>query len=304
MTLLDSLLQKYPDTPKKRAKEWIVAGRVTVNGVVQRRPQEVVTDPAAVELLDRHAQTLDCGPTGLPIHPRVTLLHLDAALAVVNKAPSLLSVPAENYELSALTILTDFLAGKLRAVRTAHNLPPSYRNLKALPVHRLDQFTSGVFCMAMNPAARAKLIDQLQAHTMRREYIAFAEGRVSAPTGTWRDWLKLSEDQLRQFVIARAEPDAQEAVTHYEVVTEFRGVTKLRLRLETGRRHQIRVQAAHAGLPLVGDRVYNPTGRIRFDRQALHAETLRLVHPDTGQPMTFTAPLPKDLQQLEASLRS
>src|ERR1044071_3017797 len=166
MTLLDWLLLKYPDTPKKRAKQWIVAGRVTVNGAVLRRPQEVLPETVVVDLLDRQAQTLDCGPTGLPIHPRVTLLHLDTALAVVNKAPSLLSVPEENYELSALTILTDFLAGKLR---TAHSIPPAYRNLKALPVHRLDQYTSGVFCMAMNPDARATLIGQLQEHTMRRE---------------------------------------------------------------------------------------------------------------------------------------
>jgi 23S rRNA pseudouridine1911/1915/1917 synthase len=90
------------------------------------------------------------------------------------------------------------------------------------------------------------------------------------------------------------------------VIAEFprASVTKLRLRLETGRKHQIRVQAAHAGLPLVGDRVYNPTGRIEFDRQALHAETLSLEHPDTGSRMTFTAPLPEDLRQLEAKLRS
>lgn len=306
MTILDWLLQKYPDTPKKRAKQWILAGRVSVNGVVIRRPQEIIMDPRAkVELLDRNATTLECGPTGLPIHPRVTLLHLDAALAVVNKAPSLLSVPAENYELSALTILTDFLAGKLRVARTTHNLPPAYRNLKALPVHRLDQYTSGVFCMAMNPTARQHLIDQLSAHTMQRQYVAYVEGRPKSPKGAWRNWLKLSDDQLRQFVIPKAEADVLEAITNYEVIAEFprARVTKLRLRLETGRRHQIRVQAAHAGVPLVGDRVYNPQGRIEFDRQALHAETLSLEHPDTGVRMTFTALLPKDMQQLEAALR-
>jgi 23S rRNA pseudouridine1911/1915/1917 synthase len=304
MTILDWLLQKYTDTPKKRAKQWILAGRVSVNGVVIRRPQEVIPDPGAkVELLDRNATTLECGPTGLPIHPRVTLLHLDASLAVVNKAPSLLSVPAENYELSALTILTDFLAGKLRAVRTAHNLPPAYRNLKALPVHRLDQFTSGVFCMAMNPTARQHLIDQLSVHTMQRQYVAYVEGRPKSPKGTWRNWLKLSDDQLRQFVIPRAEADSLEATTNYEVIAEFAHVTKLRLRLETGRRHQIRVQAAHAGLPLVGDRVYNPHGKVEFPRQALHAETLSLEHPDTGVRMSWTAELPKDLRQLEAGLR-
>jgi 23S rRNA pseudouridine1911/1915/1917 synthase len=289
MTLLDWLLEKYPDTPKKRAKQWIMAGRVSVNGVVIRQPHAAVE--GAVELLDRRQVSL---PVPFAIHPRLTLLHLDAALAVVDKAPSLLSVPADNFELSALSILTDVLAGKLRV-----DIPAAYRRLKPLPVHRLDQFTSGVFCIAMNPDARAKLIDQLQAHTMRREYIAFVEGRPKQPTGTWRNKLKLSDDQLRQFVAA----DGEESITHYEVIAEYVGVTKLRLRLETGRRHQIRVQAAHAGLPLVGDRVYNPDGRIRFDRQALHAETLSLVHPDTGKQMTFTAPLPKDLQQLEASLR-
>src|SRR5437667_1214868 len=229
MTLLDRLLQKYPETPKKRAKQWIQAGRVSVNGVVLRRPQEVVPEAVTVELLDRQAQTLDCGPTGLPIHPRLILLHLDAALAVVNKAPSLLSVPAENYELSALSILADVLAGKLR---TAQLIPAAYRQLQPLPVHRLDQFTSGVFCMAMNPTARQHLIDQLSAHTMKRQYVAYVEGRLPVATGTWRNWLKLSADELRQFVIPKPEPEALEAITHYEVIREFANVAKLRLRLE------------------------------------------------------------------------
>jgi 23S rRNA pseudouridine1911/1915/1917 synthase len=196
MTLLDWLLEQFPDTPKKRARQWIQAGRVTVNGVVLRQPHAEVT--GEIELLDRRQVSL---PVPLAIHPRVTLLHLDPALAVVNKAAGLLSVPDERGELSALSILTDFLAGKLR---TAHSVPPAYRALKPLPVHRLDQYTSGVFCMAMNADARAKLIAQLQAHTMRREYIAFAEGRPKQPTGTWRNWLKLSDDELRQFIVARA----------------------------------------------------------------------------------------------------
>jgi 23S rRNA pseudouridine1911/1915/1917 synthase len=300
---LEWLLEKFPDTPKKRAKQWINAGRVRVNGVVLRKPQQSIPDPGAtLELLDRQAKTLDCGPNGLTIHPRLIVLHLDAALAVVNKGPGLLSVPAENYELSALSILGDVVSGKLR---TAHIIPAAYRQLQPLPVHRLDQFTSGVFCMAMNPTARQHLIDQLNARTMKRQYVAYVEGRLAAPTGTWRNWLKLSDDQLRQFVISKAEPDALEAVTHYEVIATFAHATKLRLRLESGRRHQIRVQAAHAGVPLVGDRVYNARRRIEFDRQALHAETLTLEHPEQpGKMMAFTASLPRDLQRLESSLRT
>jgi 23S rRNA pseudouridine1911/1915/1917 synthase len=159
---------------------------------------------------------------------------------------------------------------------------------------------------------------------MKREYVAFVEGRATDPKGTWRQWLQLSRDELRQHVLSEAQAtcsgsEAREAVTHYEVIEEYtldagaRYASKLRLRLETGRKHQIRVQAANAGLPLIGDRAYNPSFRpsaaenpgIEFPRQALHAEVLSLEHP--GQPgvrMTWTAALPKDLRQLEAELRS
>jgi 23S rRNA pseudouridine1911/1915/1917 synthase len=325
--LLDWLLRKHPDTPKSRAKQWIVAGRVSVNGVIIRKPHQTITDPGdTLELRDRHATTLACG-SGWQIHPRVSLLYLDSAFAIVNKGPGLISVPAPNCDLSALSILADFLAGKLKARNrgvAGKSLPTAYRRLQPLPVHRLDQYTSGVFCMATNPAARHHLIEQLKAHSMKREYVAFVEGRPSTPTGTWRQWLQLSRDELRQHVLSETQlrdpgSEVREAITHYEVIAEYplaggkRFVTKLRLRLETGRKHQIRVQAAHAGLPLIGDRTYNPAYRgqdhanppIDFPRQALHAEVLSLEHPEQpGKRMTWTAELPKDLRQLDAALRS
>src|SRR5690242_18391107 len=101
-SLLEWLLQKFPDTPKTRAKQWIKAGRVSVGGVVIRRPHEEISDPEGkLELKERSASHLDCG-RGWQIHPRVTLLYLDASLAVVNKGPGLISVPATGSELSAL----------------------------------------------------------------------------------------------------------------------------------------------------------------------------------------------------------
>jgi len=177
--------------------------------------------------------------------------------------------------------------------------------------------------MATNPTARQCLIDQLQAHTMKREYVAYVEGRPPHSAGTWRNWLRLRDDELRQFVISETEAkaagaEAVEATTHFEVIEVFalRGgrevVTKLRLRLETGRKHQIRAQAAFAGMPLLGDRTYHPkyhgdapkTSRIDFPRQALHAEILSLEHPEKeGVRMTWTAALPRDMRELEASLR-
>src|ERR1700722_7333206 len=326
--LLHWLLQRHPDTPKTRAKQWILAGRVSVGGVVMRRPHQMLRDPGnTLHFLDRQATTLDCG-AGWQIPPRVGLLFLDSALAIVNKGPGLISVPTARGELSALTILADFLAGKLKAWtpgEAGRSLPPAYRKLQPLPVHRLDQYTSGVFCIALNSKARGHLIEQLKVHSMQREYVAFVEGRAPAPKGTWRHWLELSEDQLRQHIVPARKvaddslSDAQEAITHYEVVAEYplsdgkRFVSKLRLRLETGRKHQIRAQAAHSGLPLIGDRTYNakyrqkpaPEGLIPFERQALHAESLTLEHPQQpGQRMTWRAELPKDLRQLESALRS
>jgi 23S rRNA pseudouridine1911/1915/1917 synthase len=328
--LLQWLLARHPETPKTRAKQWIQAGRVSVAGKILRRPQEMIGDPGpALELLGRRATSLDLGAEWR-IHPRVALLHLDASLAAVNKGPGLISVPSGEEELSALSIVADFLSGKLKAAARGsggRTLPPAYRKLTPLPVHRLDQYTSGVFCLAMNPEARRILIDQLNARAMKREYVAFVEGRPGVPAGTWRHWVRLNDNETRQQIVSapaktgpveKVAQEETEAITHFEVMAEFAissgkdCVTKLRLRLETGRKHQIRAQAAHVGLPLIGDRAYNvkynPTSRARplipFSRQALHAESLSLEHPlRQGERMTWRAELPDDLRALEESLR-
>ena len=320
--LLDWLLRQYPDTPKSRAKQWILAGRVSVGGRVVRKPHELLSAPGdTLALRSKHTTHLACG-AGWRVHPRVTLLFLDSSLAIINKGAGLVSIPAPNCTISALSILADFLAGRLRARDRDAVVPPPFRRLQPLPVHRLDQFTTGVFCAALNPAARSHLIEQLRTHSMRRQYVAFVEGRSPKSAGTWRQWLCLSAADLRQHVLPPnadkgALQEAHEAVTHYEVLAEYpvsggqRFVSKLQLRLETGLKHQIRVQAAHAGLPLIGDRTYNVnyrgrlhSGPIDFPRQALHAELLELEHPaQPGRRMSWQAPLPRDLLQLETALK-
>src|SRR5579859_1205737 len=199
-SLLDWLLKRYPDTPKSRAKQWIQAGRVRVSGVVRRKPQDLLDDPGStLELLDWQSATLDCG-SGWQIHPRVELVFLDDTLAILNKGAGLISVPAPGADLSALGILADFLAGhlkpRLRGAR-GRKLPPAYRNLVPLPVHRLDQYTTGLFCVALSPKSRAHLVEQVRAHSMRREYLAFAQGNAQQPKGTWRHWLQFNDEQLR-----------------------------------------------------------------------------------------------------------
>jgi len=323
-TLLDLVLEKFPDTPRKRAKEWIQAGRFSIAGTVMRKPNQLVADsPGTLELQGRRLGTLALDEEWR-IHPRLSLVYIDAALAIVNKGAGLLSVPAPITDLSALSILTDFLAGKLRGLgqRTAeHRLPAAFRLLQPLPVHRLDQFTTGVLCLALNPAARTALIEQFAAHTATRQYVAFVDGRPRTPRGTWRHWLRFDNETLRQHVATQSGGvDALEAITHYEVLDEFvlratgRVVSKLRFKLETGRTHQIRAQAAYEGLPLIGDRTYHPLYHaskreravvpIECERQALHAEELELAHPVSGQRRKWAAPLPADLRQLEHALRA
>ena len=318
-TLLDLVLEKFPDTPRKRAKEWILAGRLSIAGTVIRKPNQLVPDSAGpLELQGRRLGTLALDEEWR-IHPRLSLIYLDASLAIVNKGAGLLSVPAPITDVSALSILTDFLAGKLRGLERRH-LPAAFRQLEPLPVHRLDQFTTGVLCLALNPSARAALIEQFAAHTASRQYVAFVDGRPKTPQGTWRHWLRFDDETLRQHVAAQPGADALESITHYEVLDEFvlgktgRVISKLRFKLETGRTHQIRAQAASVGLPLIGDRTYHPLYHaskreravvpIECERQALHAEILELAHPVTGQRRQWSVPIPADLQQLERALRA
>src|SRR5258708_5231353 len=135
-SLVDWVLERHPETPKTRAKQWIQSGRVSVHSVVIRKPHHLLTDPGdALELLHRHAMNLECG-TPWQIHSRVALVYLDWSFAIVNKGPGLISVPAPNCELSALSILADFLAGRLKAQDrgvAGKTVPPVYRRAAAPP---------------------------------------------------------------------------------------------------------------------------------------------------------------------------
>ncbi len=323
--LIDWILARFPDTPKKRAKQWIAGGRVKVAGVVRRHPAERMPDPGpTLELIDRAAVPA-VSERPVRMDAQLLLIYLDASIAVVDKGSGILSVPTDDIRRSALTVLGDFL--KNGRSGAGPSLAPRYRHLTVRPVHRIDQFTTGLLCFALNPASRARLIHLFQAHDITRGYIAYADGQPSKPSGTWRHWVKLTDDRLRQTIVGIVDRPANrrgeifEAVTHYEVVSEWicsgpagrdRPVTKLRLRLETGRRHQIRVQAASVGLPLIGDRSYHPAyhweatlpAPIEFPRQALHAVELGFEHPEhPGRRMHWTSDLPEDLRDLERRLK-
>ena len=218
----------------------------------------------------------------------------DDLLLVVNKPPGLLTVPvaARPGEVS----VADLIAGHWR----------SHRLRDPLVVHRIDRDTSGLVVFAKDGSAWKTLKAQFLRREPERVYRAVVEGVPSPASGTWRDWLRWSPGSLRTEPAVRRGEHAREAVTHYVVDEAFGAAAAMTLRLESGRRHQIRVQAWLHGHPLVGERTYRNEGTrpaVEFPRQALHAVRLGFVHPKTGRPVAFEAPLPADIRKLLTTLR-
>ena len=169
-------------------------------------------------------------------------------------------------------------------------------------VHRIDKDTSGLLIVAKNDAAHRSLAEQIKAHSFTREYRAVVYGRIKAD-GTVDAPIARHPQERKRMAVVRS-PAAREAVTHYFVVRHFTGFTQLRLRLETGRTHQIRVHMAYIGHPVAGDPVYGPKKVITsLGGQCLHAGLIGFVHPRTGQYMEFEAPLPPYFTDFLKTLR-
>ncbi len=315
-TLLEWAVRLCPDSPRKRIKEWIVNGRFYLNGKVVIQAGRRMPDPGEALVLGQPDSATASWVNRRRIHPKVTVLYLDSSLAIVDKGAGLLSVPMEGYKAkSALEILGDYLNDP-KGEPLRRRLFGSPAPVRPLPGHRLDQYTSGLLCLALNPDARSVLIEQLRRHELLREYLAFADGTCHEPSGIWRHYLKLDNKDYHQSLHEKPVEGSTEAVTHYSVEKTFpvNRVTKLRIRLETGLKHQIRIQAAAAGLPLIGDRLYHAataaalkrkgaTLPYGFRRQALHAATIGLKHPESGKILRFESNPPLDMARLQERLR-
>ncbi len=223
------------------------------------------------------------------------ILYEDAALIAVNKPPGLLTVPLARRDTapSVQTLLAE-------AARKRGYPPP-------LVVHRIDRDTSGVVLFARTPAAQADLKAQFLRRQPGRVYRAVVHGHLLPLRGEWRDRLVWDQAELRQAEADADDEDASEAIARYAVLEDLREASLVEVRLVTGRRNQIRLQAALHGFPLVGERQYlgpqPPAKPIAFPRQALHAFRLNLAHPISGEFVHLEAPLPKDMTVLIASLR-
>ena len=229
-------------------------------------------------------------PTGPQAAGDVQILFEDDLIIVVNKPAGLLSVPLERK------------SGAPSAFeRIERHLRPSGKT-RPLVVHRIDQDPSGLVVFAKEPDAQARLKAQFKRRQPDRVYLAVVYGHPDPASGEWRDHLVWDEKALIQKQTHPRDPDAQEAVSSYRVVQRFRDASLIEVRLQSGRRNQIRIQARLRGHTLVGEKRYtfgpDDLRPIQFERHALHAWRLAFDHPADGRRVQFEAPPPPDFAAL------
>ncbi len=280
-----ALAHLLPEYSRSRLALWIKAGQATLDGRAVQ-PRQKVRGGEAIEVVPSAGpETLAHRAEDIPLD----IVFEDASLLVINKPAGLVVHPGSgNWHGTLLNAL-------LRHAPALAGIP------RAGIVHRLDKDTSGLLVVARTLPAQTDLVRQLQARSVKRDYLAVAHGRIArdgkvdAPIG--RHPVK----RTKMAIVARG----RQAITHYQVLERYANTTLLRCRLETGRTHQIRVHLSSLGHPLVGDPAYGRRNSgIAFPRQALHAERLGLLHPKSRKEMTWQAEPPADLQELIAALRS
>ena len=290
-----ALAQLFADYSRSRLALWLKQGQVNVEGR-QWRGRDKVRGGEQVEIEAELVAQTESQPEAIALDIR----YEDEHLIIINKPAGLVVHPAAGN--ASGTLLNALL----------YHEPQLATLPRAGIVHRLDKDTSGLLVVARSLTAQKSLVEQLQARSLLREYIAIvngvmtAGGRVEAPVG------RHPVNRKRMAVT----PNGKPAVTHYRVLERYRAHTAVRCKLESGRTHQIRVHMGHIRYPLLGDPVYG--GRFKlppacpeeltallrgFGRQALHATRLGLVHPASGKSLAWRAALPEDMQGLQDALR-
>jgi 23S rRNA pseudouridine1911/1915/1917 synthase len=281
------LIQRHPSLSRRKARDVIEKGQVSVGGELVREPGRDVPASAAV-VFDPNRKALPKARSTLPV------LYEDEHVLIVNKPAGLLSVPtaADLHEDTALARVQDY----------ARRLKP--RAGYAERVHRLDRDTSGSLAFALSREARAGLIESFRHHRIERRYLAIVGGHPPAESGTIDAPVRDAWVSGRRGV-ARPGESAREARTHYRLRERLPSASLLELTLETGRQHQVRIHLAHLALPIVGDAVYGRAGRGRplARRPMLHAARLAFDHPVTGARVEVDCPPPADFERVLAALR-
>lgn len=290
------LAQEFSDFSRARLQEWLEQGRVKVDGEVITKQRHSVMGGELIELEPLIEDETEVVAQDIELD----IIFEDDEILVINKAAGMVVHPgAGNPDETLMNALL-------------HNCP----NLRQIPragiVHRLDKDTSGVLVVAKTLRAQTSLVEQLQARSVERVYLALVVGRVTSGATINKPIGRHPTNRKKMAVRV----GGKEAITHYEVAEIFREHTLLKVSLETGRTHQIRVHMADKGLHLLGDPVYGINLRIPegmmpefadllrdFKRQALHAAQLGFIHPATGEQVVFKTPLPEDISLLVDILR-
>ncbi|MFG0381351.1 23S rRNA pseudouridine(1911/1915/1917) synthase RluD [Pseudomonas sp. zbq_18] len=287
--------QLFDEYSRSRLSGWIKDGRLTVDGAVLR-PRDIVHSGSVLALEAEQEAQGEWLAQDIPLN----IVYEDEHLLVIDKPAGLVVHPAAGH--ADGTLLNALL----------HHVPDIINVPRAGIVHRLDKDTTGLMVVAKTLQAQTKLVDQLQKRSVSRIYECISIGVITAGSTINAPIGRSSANRQRMAVIDGGKP----AITHYRVLERFRSHTHVRVKLETGRTHQIRVHMTHVGYPLVGDPLY--AGRFRippaasptlvqtlreFPRQALHARFLELEHPETGKRMKWESPLPEDLVWLLSLLR-
>ncbi|SEP96010.1 MULTISPECIES: 23S rRNA pseudouridine(1911/1915/1917) synthase RluD [Pseudomonas] len=287
--------QLFSEYSRSRLSSWIKEGSLTVDGAILR-PRDLVHGGAVLSLRAEREVQGDWVAQDIELN----IVYEDDHLLVLDKPAGLVVHPAAGH--ADGTLLNALL----------HHVPSLVNVPRAGIVHRLDKDTTGLMVVAKTLEAQTNLVAQLQARSVSRVYeavvagVVVSGGTVDAPIG------RHSQRRQQMAVVTGGKP----AVSHYRVLDRFRAYTHVRVKLETGRTHQIRVHMTHIGFPLVGDPVYSGRFRIppatnptlvktlrEFPRQALHARFLELDHPVTGERMSWESPLPEDIVWLLSLLR-
>ncbi|WP_019534516.1 RluA family pseudouridine synthase [Paenibacillus ginsengihumi] len=283
--LLRTVLQKRMGISRKLLSRLKTTEQgITVNG--ERKYIDVkLRGGDRVEARMERETSDDIMPQPMPLD----ILYEDDDLLVLNKPPGIVVHPTHGHYMNTL------------ANGVVHHWLERGESFRFRPVHRLDQETSGTLAVAKNPYVHQQISEELQRHEVKKEYLAIVHGSVFPDEGTIDEPIDRDPQQPHVRIVTAA---GYPAVTHYRVERRFPAATLVRLRLETGRTHQIRVHMRHLGHPLIGDKMYGctdlPDGETAsrdfgMERQALHAFRLGLTHPMTRQRVEFEAPLPEDM---------
>lgn len=284
-----ALTRRHPGLSRRKAREVIEKGQVSVDGRTVREPGHAVSERTVLEW-DPNRRALPRARPSLPV------LFEDEHLLVVDKPAGLLTIPTRGGgdEDSALGRVAEYVQ------RVRPRRPYVGR------VHRLDRDTSGALVFALSPTARSGLIRLFAAHRIERRYRALVDGVPPAAEGVVDLPVRDAYVSGRRGVARPGEP-ARSALTRWRVVERFARAALLELELTTGRQHQIRVHLAHVRVPVLGDETYGPPPShrppVRVRRQMLHAVWLGFVHPVTGETVRVESPLPADFQAALAALR-